>query len=188
MLLSREQDAVAAFRAASDPLLGVADDRHGTGLLTFAEALVQAVSSFGVSELYARQAERAEALDAPAGRAVGAMRQSAAANEKGIRSLAHARTALKQFREDLAGFPADADLGGALEEFQQELRGQLVDLEVKAADVAKIDGAFLKGAEAVRARGAGRPARLPGGAGGRARGPRGGARTGGRWRTSRSGR
>lgn len=153
-MLSREQQATQEFMKASEHLRQVADDRHGTGLLEFTDALVQAIACFGTSELYARQAERGSALDVHASRVMFSSKMSARCNEKGIKTLSYAREALKHFRKDLSSFPIDTKLNDSdINIAQQEIREALADLEIKESDVIKIDKVFTVGFELVRSQG-----------------------------------
>jgi len=169
--LSREQQATLEFMSVSQFLRNVADDGRGRGLLEFTEALTHAVSSFGVSELYARQGERHRALgnqsdsgEHPAEERGGHYedhydghwwRKSRRYNDKGLRTLSYARDTLRQFREDLSNYPTEEYvLGSDVDQFQDNLRENLADLDLKPSDVEKIDEVFGQGLEVVRSQGA----------------------------------
>jgi hypothetical protein len=157
--LTREQQAVQEFLSASEFMRHIAADRQDTGLLDLSDAVVQAIAAFGAAELYARQAERVRVLGAQASRGQAASRLSTRFNDKGLRCLAQARQALGTFRQDVGKYPQDTNVREHVSTFEQELREALVDLEVKASDVEKIQGAIARGLDAVRGGGI---AALPG--------------------------
>lgn len=149
-LLSREQAASASFLNASVPLREVAEDGHGQGLANFAGLFIQAVNSFGLSELHARQAERVQALKLPAAGARAAQARSKQHNDRGLRLLEESRATLKLFREELATFPDTAASERQVRAVREEFRTGLVELELKASDVAQIDAAAAEAFELVR--------------------------------------
>lgn len=153
-ILSREQAASFQFLRASDPLREVADDGHGQGLASFAGLFVQAVNSFGLSELQARQAERIQILKLPAASARSAQSRSKQHNDKGLRLLGECRDALKLFREEVATFPDSAAQASQVRAVRDEFRANLVELELKASDIAKIDASAAEAFELAE-RGAG---------------------------------
>lgn len=152
-ILNREQKAVYEFMTASAMMRQVADDGHGKGLLDLTDALLQAIASFGVSELYARIAERCKALGIKDSRYQLALENSVYNNKKGLRNLSYAQNAFKQFRKDLGTYPKDTNLSEDLDILQRELRDGLVDLEIKASDVIKIDNAIKECFDTVRPKG-----------------------------------
>lgn len=138
-VLARDQGAVLEFLTLSASLREIADDaEHGRGMLAFTDALLQSVASFGACELSARQAERCRVLELQPERAEIASRTSTRHNEAGIRTLGYAREALSRFREDLQRYPKGMPSAGRFEEFRERMREQLVELELKASDIAKI--------------------------------------------------
>lgn len=151
--LTREQGAATEFLTASEFMRRIADDKHGKGLLEFTNNLIVAMVAFGSSELYARQSERCEVLEMPAGRARTASQLSARYNNKGLALLGRARDALNVFRQELAGFPDDAVAAKEFETMHEDLREALVDLEVKASDVEKIEKTIRTCLDEVRTKG-----------------------------------
>src|SRR5262245_60670420 len=152
--LTREHQAATEFLKASEFMRHIADDKHGKALLDFTDSLVLAVASFGTAELHARHAERCAALKLPAAGALLASQQSARYHNKGLTFVAHGREALKGFRQELAGFPTGTVAAREIEALYDDLREALVDLEVKASDVEKIDRTIRTCFDEVRAKGA----------------------------------
>lgn len=151
--LTREQEASTEFLMSSEFMRQIADDKHGTALLDFTDSLILAVAAFGTAELHARHAERCQVLKLPAARARLASQQSAQHNNKGLILVAQGREALKVFRQELADFPKDAVGAKEFETMHQDLREALVELEVKASDVEKIDKTIRACVDEVRAKG-----------------------------------
>ncbi len=154
MILSREQQSAFDFLNATAVLQQIANDGHGTGLLSFTNALIEAGLAFGTAELHARTAERLSALDMQASRTLNASKMAARSQDRGFEAVANARTALARFQKELATYPKDAEIGYGLDRAQEGLREALADMELKAADVVKLDGVIRQCFDTIRAKGA----------------------------------
>lgn len=152
--LTREQAACSEFLRSSDFMREIADDKHGRALLDFTDSLILAVTAFGTAELHARHAERCEVLKLPAQRARLASQQSARHHDKGLTLIAHCRKSLKEFRRELDDFPTDTVPAREFETLHKDIREALVELEVKASDVDKIDKTIRTCLDLVSANGA----------------------------------
>lgn len=154
-MLSEKQIAVRDFLEASEYLRQIADDGQGRGMLEFTESFIQSVASFGVSELYAREAERYLALGLSKRKANYSLEKSKHHHEKGLRAVGYAKNALNQFRKDLEEYPTDMRLDERdISELIQGLNEQLADLDIKRSDAEKISKTLQEGMHAIAREGA----------------------------------
>ncbi|NER25413.1 MAG: hypothetical protein F6J96_32910 [Symploca sp. SIO1C2] len=155
MILSREQQRAAEYREASSQLgdlIGCCGENNENAK-AFYDITVDAVTNFGVSELYFRQAERWEAVkimpnSASEHREVG-MRYQAL----GLRQLERSRNFLDGLGKDIASISpgmSSPELRETVAQMQREMREQICQLEVKPADVVKIDQALNEVFETAR--------------------------------------
>lgn len=159
-LLAREQQATSEFLRASAFMRDIADDRHSASLLEFTDSVILAIAEFGTAELHARHAERMKTLKLARPRAqASAAQQVARHQKKGFALIACGRKALDAFRRELADFPTDLVAAREIDALGQDLRESLVDVELKASDVEKVDKVIGACLDEIRAKGA---AALPG--------------------------
>lgn len=157
-MLNREQNAMAQFMQSSEKMRQIADDGHGKGLLELTDALLQAMTSFGMSEMNARKAERREAIKIQQDVVKLVSKETDYYHKKGLKSLSHAHKGLEQFREDLQkykeelGAQFEVDISEDLDKLHHDLRKGLVDLDIKASDVKKLDGAIQECFNSVRSK------------------------------------
>lgn len=155
-MLSAKQSAVMDYYNSSEYLRQIADDGHGRGILEFTESFIQSVASFGISELYAREAERCITLKLSETRANASLERSKHFHEKGIRSIAYAKKSLKQFKKDIKEYPTDIKLDKTdIAEFMQELNEEVANLEIKKTDAEKINKTVLEGMDFIAKEGIG---------------------------------
>lgn len=138
-MLDVKLNAVKDYLGTSEYLRQIADDGHGRGILEFTESFIQSVASFGVSELYAREAERCIALKLSDTKADYSLERSKQYHEKGLRNIAYAKESLKQFKAELKEYPNDLKLEkNDIADFMKEFNEELSNLEIKKSDVEKI--------------------------------------------------
>lgn len=144
MLLGRNQQATLEYLNASQYLRQISESPNGTGLLEFTSSFVNAVSFFGISELKAREAERAGILDVQSNKVITSLKASSQFNEKGFRTLSYARDSLKKFRDELVNVTDTKKYDDKFLIFQSELNEALVEVETKASDVKIISDSFTE--------------------------------------------
>jgi hypothetical protein len=146
ILLSREQQLNAEFYKAMAPLHDIVANTGLKSGLRFQDTLAAAISGFGTCELYARQAERCEAMQVALDVAKEARERAQSYQEAGLEQLARTRGMLKELKVEfnkLAGKPGKktphpTDL---VDHIEKGFQRALCDLEVKASDVVKINDA-----------------------------------------------
>lgn len=148
--VGREQDAMADFLQATDFMRRIADDDRVKGFADLNDNLIQAIASFGVGELHARRAERLQALKLSGSRSQAAAKLSARYNEKGQKLLDSAMVGVKALEKDLEKYPKEPLSAVIVDEFYEDLREALVDLEVKASDVEQINTVIRSGFDQFR--------------------------------------
>lgn len=159
-MLNREQNAIAQVMKSSEKMRHIADDGHGKGLLELTDALLESIASFGVSEMYARKVERRQVIKIQSDFVKLVSKEIEYNNEKGLRSLSHAHNGFKQFKDDLQKFKKElgpkfkVDVSKDLDILHQELRKGLVDLDIKASDVKKLDDTIQECFDSVRSKSA----------------------------------
>jgi hypothetical protein len=159
-ILSKELGAVSQFRMESEKMLRLAGDMPGKGLLELTESFLEAISSFGLTEINSRMVERRAAIEIQQDFVKTVSKKINYNNEKGLRNLSYAYRGLKIFREDLinirkeVGDKFEVDISKDLKVLHDELRAGLVDLDIKASDVVKIDKVITECFENVGSNGA----------------------------------
>lgn len=138
-LLSTAQRRTDEFLTRSEWLLQVTDDEEDRRLFFVTDTFRNAVAQFGLAEIYARQCDRCNALGLYPERASFAAAASQRHNDRGLELLRESRRGVADFLSHLDDYPAVPDLGQELDQFQDAVREQLVDLEVKGSDVSRIN-------------------------------------------------
>lgn len=139
-IMSREQNATMTFMTAANEYRRFLGADPDSPLGDIGNAFIVAFDCFGQSELRARHAERLEALKVKPGTARELWRESNGYNKKGVHAIANMRKLLKKLELEAKKLPklSKEDVI-QLEQCAQELRAQFADLEIKVADVVKLD-------------------------------------------------
>lgn len=144
--LSREQRAVSAFRNAAANFRIVTEDvlEGREDYCAFYDNFTSAVASFMESELNFRQAGRAEILNIHSDLAAYSRRTGETLNRKGILLLENALNSFSIFERQAESLVFDETITDLVDEFDEELKNQLLLLETKASDTEQIYQSFAQ--------------------------------------------
>lgn len=135
--LTREQNAYGEFMSSAMPFLVSFKGDSRDNVPVFIDAVVDASASFGMSELAFRTAERNEQSGLPRDARKLFAAQGKLHNEKGLRLLEHALSAISAHK---ALLPEDPPKRKKLDlsAYRNEVLSYFQDVEMKASDVAKL--------------------------------------------------
>jgi hypothetical protein len=151
-MLSREQRIAMEYSRAAEPLMNIAQAVPHRGLQSAVRGTIDAIGSFGMSEVYARRAERYERLSVHAEAVEPARRSAQRWNESGLATLGQTREVVAELQQEFAEMEAPWT-GYELEQMRQQVREELAELEANADDLAQLDQRFESVFETAASRG-----------------------------------
>lgn len=143
-MLSREQNAMFQYKMHSVPLQEAINDTKLEPLIALNNILIDAVSWFGISEHYARQAERS-ALIKDSARAKQCQLSLERHNQTGLHVLSRAQAHMESLSSEFGkGRPSgkDKEAETMVTRPLEDLKTIIADFEIKPSDARKLGDAI----------------------------------------------
>lgn len=137
--LSREHQAILDLKTSFSSLRPIVEDEQSLELIRFYDSFEGAVSSFVLTELHIRQADRCKALGVFPDRQKFSLAVGEKHNLRGISYLGISRTFLQEFRKALKPEnPVDRGFSRRIGEFKLDIKEALAELEIKGSDAGEL--------------------------------------------------
>lgn len=141
--LSREHQAISNLKISFCSFRPIVEDEQSLELIRFYDSFEGALSSFVLTELHIRQADRCKALGVFPDRQKSSLAVGEKHNLRGTSYLATSRIFLQEFRTALTPEnPVNRGFSRRIGEFKLDVKEALAELEIKGSDAGELGNVF----------------------------------------------
>ena len=138
-IFSREQEALISYQSACLTFERMQRANGNEALLSFTTLYSESFGFFGATELIARQSERYDAVGIMADYSAVLAARSASMNQRGLDVLSRAKDSFVKLTMEDEPIWDNPKLKEQLESARNQIVEYIVELEIKASDVKKLD-------------------------------------------------